>query len=113
MDDKCSKVFNACHGKLGSQWLNVVLCKNLGLKLATSDFNGLRLGANIGAIFGAKLNALKKFDGGLRPIPVLHPEVYKYSHSAYSQSSFLFYGDSVINICEGTQQGDPESPAVF
>ena len=42
-----------------------------------------------------------------------HPEVYKYSRSAYSQPSFLFYGDSVIKSCEGTQQGDPESPALF
>ena len=43
----------------------------------------------------------------------IHPEVYKYSHSAYSQPSFLFYGDSVIKFCEGTQEGDPESPALF
>ena len=43
----------------------------------------------------------------------IHPEVYKYSHSAYRQPSFLFYGDSVIKSCEGTQQGDPESPALF
>ena len=43
----------------------------------------------------------------------IHPEVYKYSHSAYSQPSFLFYGNSVIKSCEGTQQGDPESPALF
>ena len=43
----------------------------------------------------------------------IHPEVYKYSHSAYNQPSFLFYGDSVIKSCEGTQQGDPESPALF
>ena len=43
----------------------------------------------------------------------IHPEVYKYSHWAYSQPSFLFYGDSVIKSCEGTQQGDPESPALF
>ena len=43
----------------------------------------------------------------------IHPEVYKYSHSAYSQPSFLFYGDSVIKSCEGTQQGDPESPVLF
>ena len=28
------------------------------------------------------------------------PEIYKYSHSAYSQPSFLFYGDSVIKSCE-------------
>ena len=44
----------------------------------------------------------------------IHPEVYKYSHSAYSQPSFLFYGDSEVKFCgERTQQGDPESPALF
>ena len=43
----------------------------------------------------------------------IHPEVYKYSNSAYSQPSFLLYGDSVIKSCERTQQGDPESPALF
>ena len=43
----------------------------------------------------------------------IHHEVYKYSHSSYSQPSFIFYGDSVIKFCEGTQQGDPESPAVI
>ena len=43
-----------------------------------------------------------------------HPEVHKNSHSAYSQPSFLlFYGNSVIKPCEGTQQGDLESPASF
>ena len=26
---------------------------------------------------------------------------------------FFFYGDSVNKSCEGTQQGDPESPALF
>ena len=43
----------------------------------------------------------------------IHPEVYTYSHSAYSQPSFLFYGDSVFKSCEGTKQGNPESPALF
>ena len=43
----------------------------------------------------------------------IHPEVYKYSHSAYNQPIVLFYGDSVFESCEGTQQGDPESPASF
>ena len=38
----------------------------------------------------------------------IHPEVYMYSHAAYSLSNFLFYRDSVIKPCEGTQQGDPE-----
>ena len=43
----------------------------------------------------------------------IHPEVYEYSHLAYNQPSFLFYGDSVIKSCEGTQQGDSESPVLF
>ena len=43
----------------------------------------------------------------------IHPEVFKYSHSAYSQPRFLFYGDSAIKSCEGTQKGDPESPVLF
>ena len=33
MDDKRTKVFNAHQGKFGSQWLNVVPCKNLDLTL--------------------------------------------------------------------------------
>ena len=48
MDDKRSKVFNAHQG--WSQWLNVVPCKNLGLKLDYQQLRisfGLRLGANI------------------------------------------------------------------
>ena len=50
MDDKRSIIFNALQGKFGSQWLNVVLCKKLGLKLAEQQLRisiGLRLGANI------------------------------------------------------------------
>ena len=44
----------------------------------------------------------------------IHAEIYKYSYSAYNQPSFVFfYGDSVIKSSEGTQQGDPESPASF
>ena len=50
MDDKRSKVFNAHQGTFGSRWLNVVPCKNLGLKLDDQQLRisiGLRLGANI------------------------------------------------------------------
>ena len=50
IDDKRSKFFNAPQGKLGSQWVNVVPCKNLGLKLDDQQFRisiGLRLGVNI------------------------------------------------------------------
>ena len=49
MDDKRSKVFNAQQGKFGSQWLNVVPCKNLGLKLDDQQLRisvALRRGAN-------------------------------------------------------------------
>ena len=48
----------------------------------------------------------------LKKTSEINPEVYKNSHSAYSRSSF-FYGDSEIKSCGGTQQGDPESPALF
>ena len=50
VDDKRSKVFTAHQGKCGSQWLNVVPCKNIGLKLDDQQLRisiGLRLGANI------------------------------------------------------------------
>ena len=50
MDDKSSKVFNDHQGEFGSQWLNVVPCKNLDLKLDDQQLPisiGLRLGANI------------------------------------------------------------------
>ena len=50
IDDKRSKVFNAHQGKFESQWLDVVPCKNLGLKLDDQQLRisiGLRLGANI------------------------------------------------------------------
>ena len=50
MDDKRSKIFNAHQSKFGSQWLNVVPCKNLCLKLDDQQLRisiSLRLGANI------------------------------------------------------------------
>ena len=43
----------------------------------------------------------------------IHPEFYKYSHLAYSQPSFFFHSDTVTKSCEVTQQGDPESQALF
>ena len=46
MDDKRSKVFIAHQGKFGSQWLNIVPCKNLGLKL---DDQQLRISIGFGA----------------------------------------------------------------
>ena len=38
------------------------------------------------------------------------PELYNYTHCAYSKPIYLFYGSSVIMSENGTQQGDPEAP---
>ena len=61
MDDKRSKVFNAHQGKFGSQWLNVVPCKNLGLKL-----DDLQLGTSIGLRLGANICVVHTCHGGKR-----------------------------------------------
>ena len=58
------------------------------------------------------MDLLNSFRDG-NDLNLRHPEVYKHSHLAYSQPSFLLYGDSVFKSCEVTQQGDPESPASF
>ena len=41
------------------------------------------------------------------------PEVYNYTHCAYSKPSYHFYGSSVRMSENGTQQGDPEAPTLF
>ena len=38
------------------------------------------------------------------------PEMYNYTHCAYREPSYLFYGSSVIMSEYGTQQGDHEAP---
>ena len=40
-------------------------------------------------------------------------QIYNYTHSAYSETSHLFFGDKVIQSQEGCQQVDPEGPALF
>ena len=50
MDSIRTKVFNAHQDNFRSQWLNVIPCKNLGLKLDDQQLRisiGLRLGVNI------------------------------------------------------------------
>ena len=37
-----------------------------------------------------------------------NPSVYNYTFSAYSQRSYLFYGNTILWSEEGVQQGDPE-----
>ena len=66
MDDKRSKVVKAHQGKFGSQWLNVVPCKNLGLKLDDQQLRistGLRLGANIGVAHTCHCSERNERDG--------------------------------------------------
>ena len=60
-------------------------------------------------------NAFKSINRRFMPEKTceIHPEVYKYSHSAYSQPSCLFYCDAEIKFCEGTHKGDPESPVLL
>ena len=41
------------------------------------------------------------------------PELYNYTHCAYSKPSYLFYGSSVIMSEDGTQPGDPEAQPLF
>ena len=40
-------------------------------------------------------------------------QIYNYTHSAYSETSHLFFGDTVIQSQEGCQQGELECPALF
>jgi len=41
------------------------------------------------------------------------PEIYAFCHSAYSQSSTLFYGPLRVLSQVGPQQGDPVDPLLF
>ena len=80
MDDKRSKVFNAHQGKFGSQWLNVVPCKNLGLKLDDQQLRisfGLRLGANI--CVAIRATVVKELKGTVYTV-FLAPRVLVASH---------------------------------
>ena len=40
-------------------------------------------------------------------------QIYNYTHSAYSETSDLFFGENVIQSQKDCQQGDPEDPAFF
>ena len=41
------------------------------------------------------------------------PELYNYTHCAYGETSYLFYGSPVIMSEDGTQQGYPDVPPLF
>lgn len=41
------------------------------------------------------------------------PELYKYCHLSYSNSSFLRFGEFLVESQVGVQQGDPLGPVLF
>ena len=62
--------------------------------------------------FKNAFNSLKR-DKMLDTVFRKRRQIYNYTHSAYSETSHLFFGDKVIQSQEGCQQVDPEGPAFF
>ena len=57
-------------------------------------------------------NSLKR-DKSLDTVLRKRRQIYNYTHSVYSETSYLFLAEKVIHTLEGCQQGDPEGPALF
>ena len=62
--------------------------------------------------FKDAFNSLKR-DKMLDTVFRKRRQIYNYTHSAYSETSHLFFEDKVIQSQESCQQGDPEGPALF
>lgn len=62
--------------------------------------------------FSNAFNCLRR-DSMLLSVKDKIPELYKYCHLAYSQSSLLQFGSFTVLSEEGTQQGDPLGPLLF
>ena len=62
--------------------------------------------------FKKAFNSLKR-DKILETVFRKRRQTYNYAHSAYGESSHLFFGEKLIQPQEGCQQGDPERPAPF
>ena len=80
MDDKRSKVFDAHQSKFWSQWLNVVHCKNLGLKLDDQQLRisvGLRLGPI--SVLRIRASVVKELNGTIHTV-FFAPRVLIASH---------------------------------
>ena len=62
--------------------------------------------------FSNAFNSLNRSDM-LNAVADRMPEIYAFCHSAYSQSSTLFYGPFRVSSQAGPQQGDPVGPLLF
>ena len=61
--------------------------------------------------FKYAINSLKR-DKILDTVFRKRRQIYNYTHTAYSESSHLFFGKKDIQSQEGCQQGHPEGPAL-
>ena len=62
--------------------------------------------------FSNAFNCLRR-DTMLEAVADRIPQLYKFCHLAYSQSSVLWFGEHILTSEEGAQQGDPLGPLLF
>src|SRR5271155_4887165 len=62
--------------------------------------------------FQNAFNSLRR-DAMLDSVSAHLPELFPFINGAYSHSSFLQFHDSILQSCEGIQQGDPLGPLLF
>ena len=80
-NDKRSKVFNAHQDKFGPQWLNVVPCKNLGLKLDDQQLRiSIGLRPELTLAFRIRATVVKELNGTVYTVS-LAPRALVASHA--------------------------------
>jgi hypothetical protein len=62
--------------------------------------------------FANAFNSIRR-DVILQAIAKILPDIYRFCHLAFQQSSILQYGQHAIESQEGVQQGDPLGPLLF
>jgi len=62
--------------------------------------------------FSNAFNTVRR-DAILNAVSIKLPEIYRFCHSAYSETSYLQLDNNIISSAEGVQQGDPMGPLLF
>ena len=62
--------------------------------------------------FKEAFNSLER-DKVLDTVSRKRHQIYHFTHSAYSETSHLFFGEKVLQAHEGCHEGEPEGPALF